>query len=79
MYLFINVLKAETGRQRCRYNQFLNGKLNTEPCEASKMRYNELKNAVETFEGLDVEELKLDWLRNLTVHFDGEVDLAKDY
>ena len=43
------------------------------------MRYNELKNAVETFEGLDVEELKLDWLRNLTVHFDGEVDLAKDY
>ena len=24
-----------TGRQRCRYNQFLNGKLKTEPSEAS--------------------------------------------
>ena len=79
LYKFINVLKAEHGRQAIRYNQWLNGKLKTEPSKDSKLRYEALKNAVENYDSLTVDELKLDWLRNLTVHFEAEVDLAKDY
>ena len=74
-YHIINILKAESERQRGRQIDWNIGSL-AEPSKKSQDKYDELSKAVQRYGKLNGDALKLGWLVDITAKID--IDLEPD-